>query len=299
MIKGILILISVLFFCLFYRERKENEKILNTIDNMLDLSTEGNYKDIPIDESLLSKIEIKFVDYLNQSQITKAKLQREKDIINGLISDISHQTKTPLSNIILYSDILLQKEGISQDFKENLEVISNQSEKLKFLIESLVNLSRLETGILILKPVENEINTSIEKVISQLKSRALEKNIKINYEGTKEKAIFDSKWTEEAIYNVLENGIKYSKENSNINIDVTSYELFSRIDIKDEGIGISEEDFPKVFQRFYRSPKVSKTEGVGIGLHLTRKILASQGGYIKVFSKENKGSTFSIFLPRE
>lgn len=116
---------------------------------------------------------------------------------------------------------------------------------------------------------------------------------------TQAQARFDPKWTEEAVCNLLDNGVKYTPPGGAVTVSVTAYELFCRIDVTDTGMGLAEEEQAKVFQRFYRAPAARDGEGVGIGLYLVRQIAAGQGGYVKVSSQRGRGSTFSLFLPRE
>lgn len=281
-----------------YRQNKENKRILASIDKMIESAKDGKLLDYKIDESMLSKVEIKFLDFITSSLLIKGDLENEKAIINRMISDISHQIKTPLSNMILYSELIKEKENLSEFGQDSIERILYQGEKLKFLIAALVRMSRLETGIISLNPTLSNIDPIIQNSIEELQDKAKEKGIEIIYEKSDIMAVFDEKWTEEAIYNILDNSIKYSIENSNIKISSSVFELFIKIDIKDGGIGISESEHGKIFQRFYRSKDVSKIEGLGLGLYLAREIIMNQGGYIKLISEENKGSTFSIYLPR-
>lgn len=281
-----------------YRQNKENKRILASIDKMIESAKDGKLLDYKIDESMLSKVEIKFLDFITSSLLIKGDLENEKAIINRMISDISHQIKTPLSNMILYSELIKEKENLSEFGQDSIERILYQGEKLKFLIAALVRMSRLETGIISLNPTLSNIDPIIQNSIEELQDKAKEKGIEIIYEKSDVMALFDEKWTEEAIYNILDNSIKYSIENSNIKISSSVFELFIKIDIKDGGIGISESEHGKIFQRFYRSKDVSKIEGLGLGLYLAREIIMNQGGYIKLISEENKGSTFSIYLPR-
>ena len=111
-------------------------------------------------------------------------------------------------------------------------------------------------------------------------------------------ACFDLKWTLEALSNILDNAVKYTPAGGTVSVNAQEYEMFVRIDVADSGIGMSEEETAKVFARFYRSPRVSQEKGVGIGLYLVREILSREGGYIKVTSKIDQGSTFSVFLPK-
>lgn len=274
---------------------KQSKKTVGKIDRMLDLAIEGNLREETFDESMLSKIESKFNRYLLDLSSSEVNLQEQKEKIEGLISDISHQTKTPIANISLYAELLKEDQS-----KEYIEEIIFQTNKLKFLVESLLKASRLETGIIKLNPNMNEINAVIEAIIRSVEGKSRERSIRVIYEENKKHyAFFDHKWTEEAIYNIVDNSIKYSKDNGEVKITILEYPLFLRIDITDKGMGISEDDMAKVFQRFYRSEAVNAIEGVGIGLYLSREIVQGQNGYIKVQSQVGKGSTFSIFLPRD
>ena len=127
--------------------------------------------------------------------------------------------------------------------------------------------------------------------------RFLKKGLSLQLQDTDAFAIFDFKWTAEALANIVDNAIKYT-EHGTITISAVSYEMFARIDISDTGTGISESEQAKIFARFYRSKSVREQEGVGIGLYLARQIISGEGGYIKVASVPEKGSTFSMFLPK-
>ncbi len=169
--------------------------------------------------------------------------------------------------------------------------------ELSFLVESMIKMSRLESGVIQLKPCYESLNETILLAIGQIRKKAQFKNIILELnEKEKVTILHDRNWTIESVFNILENAVKYTKENGVINISIQSYEIFARIDIEDNGIGISEEELPKIFSRFYRGKNVGDVEGIGIGLYLTREIISKQGGYIKVKSKK-QGTVFSIFLP--
>ena len=170
---------------------------------------------------------------------------------------------------------------------------------LDFLIGALVKASRLESGIITVNPQKGNLQTLLDAVTAQIRAKAESKEIAVEMEAVEGMAYFDPKWTAEAVYNVIDNAVKYAPRQSVIKIHAIPYDLFFRIDITDGGIGIAEEEQSKIFTRFYRSPAVSSQEGVGIGLFLAREILSSGGGYIKVSSKPKQGSTFSIYLPTE
>lgn len=272
------------------------KRTMDTLEKMIDSAADGEYSETKFDESRLSALETKFSNYLSSSNTSSKNIMKEKEKIKTLISDISHQTKTPISNLILYSE-LIEEVDLSEDMRSNVEAIKQQAEKLEFLIKSLVKLSRLENGILNLSPRKEEIQPMLQDIYEQYISKASEKNLELNIEKTTSKATFDRKWTTEALGNIVDNAIKYTNTGEII-INVKEYEIFTRIDISDTGIGIAETEQAEVFARFYRSQSVHNDEGVGIGLYLTREIISSEGGYIKLTSELGVGSTFSVYIPR-
>ena len=222
----------------------------------------------------------------------------EQEKIKTLITDISHQTKTPLANILLYAD-LLKEEGMENS--ENMALLETQAKKLDFLIRSLVKMSRLETGILALHPVKNEVSALLEEASDQYAASAQEKGLYLRVlwqEAEGISACFDPKWTLEALGNLIDNAIKYT-ETGGITVQVKAYELFVCIEVADTGIGIAEEEQAKIFGRFYRSQQVAERAGVGIGLYLAREILRQQSGYMKLASAVGEGTVFSMYLPVE
>ncbi len=272
------------------------DRTISRLNKMIDNAIEGKPIENGFDETKMSALETKLSHYLAMNSATKAQLAEEKSRINELISDISHQTKTPIANLLLYSQILAESD-LPEKERECVGFLIEQAEKLNFLIASLVKTSRLETGIIVVSPKLSKIQPLLDEIVSQALPKAESKGIALTSEKTEISAVFDSKWTAEAIYNILDNAIKYTHSGGSVCMYAKSYELFARIDIKDTGIGISEEETAKIFNRFYRSSAVNDEDGVGIGLYLAREIVGSQGGYIKVSSVLGKGSTFSVFLP--
>lgn len=297
MITVILIIIILFLISVLFLMHIKHEKILDRLDSMLDAAIENNFSESVYTESRLSKIETKMYRYLSVGKTSLAQINFEKDSIKSLISDISHQTKTPISNILLYSELLCDGEKSVKNPEMLARNIKTQAEKLNFLIGSLIKISRLENGIVSLLPKENSINELLAGIDFENKANA--KNIKLKIKNNiNMTAVFDFKWTTEAVANIVDNAIKYTPCGGIVSVTAMPYEMFVKIDVEDNGIGISEEDYPKIFTRFYRSQKVSDEYGVGIGLYLAREIISKQGGYIKVSSAENKGSTFSIFIPK-
>ena len=192
----------------------------------------------------------------------------------------------------LYHSIQSAKAGVCIERKQY-----RQAEKLQFLIASLVKTSRLEAGVFVLHPKKNLVSSMLEEAVEQIMPKTKEKNLTVEFAQRELYAVFDRKWTEEAVGNILDNAVKYTPAGGKISIDILDTELFVRIDISDTGIGIPEEETAKIFQRFYRAKTVSDQEGVGIGLYLAREIIMEEEGYIKVKSRAKEGSVFSVYLP--
>lgn len=274
-----------------------DRKILEQLDKMLEAGINGTFEESDYDETQLSKLESKWLRYLTSSKLSHQKIEEERQELKELVSDISHQVKTPIANILLYTQ-LLQEQSLDEQFRQLVDEIRSQSEKLDFLIQSLVKTSRLETGTFQLLPTENNIDEIINSAIEQITPKAESKRIEIIYTPKNITAKFDSKWTQEALFNILDNAVKYSPEKSEIIISVKAFEMFACISVSDNGIGIAEDELPRIFGRFYRGQNVREQNGVGIGLYLSRQIIEGQGGYITAESEVEKGSVFKIFLPR-
>ena len=271
---------------------------MENLNRMLDIAIQGDFTEEHFDESMLSSVEAKLAHYLTASAASAKHVQAEKEKIKTLIADISHQTKTPIANILLYTQ-LLREQPLPEESRVCVAALEDQSRKLESLIDALVKTSRLESGIIALRTSAGNLASVIQSAISQLAPKAEEKGISIVAESIDTDAVFDSKWTEEAIFNLLDNAVKYTPSGGDVRISVASYELFSAVHIRDTGPGISEEEQPKVFHRFYRGMEHQNEEGVGIGLYLVRQITEGQGGYVKVISEKGMGSTFSLYLPRK
>lgn len=273
-------------------------RTIRRLDDMLTSAMNGSFSEKAFDESRLSALESRLARYLAASALSERNVREQKDQISALISDISHQTKTPVANLQLYAQ-LLSEQPLTPQGKDCAVAISAQAEKLQTLIEVLVKTSRLETGILALHPQTGEISPMVERAVTQYAPRAAEKGTVLTTRQTEGSAVFDPKWTEEAVCNLLDNAVKYTPAGGTVTVEVKNYELFSAIRVSDTGPGISEGEQAKIFGRFYRAPDAYQAEGVGIGLYLTRQIAEKQGGYVKVESTPGKGSAFSLYIPRE
>ncbi len=296
----ILAAIALLSILLLLWQRFRVRRILLRLSKMLEQAYDGTFQEQAYDEKQLSQIEAKMSRFLASSGFSRRQVLQQKQQVEQLVSDISHQTNTPVANILLYTQLLQEASGLSTDAAELAGQVRVQAEKLNFLLQDLIKTSRLENGVLQLTPQKNKVDGLLEAVARMYQTKAQAKNIRI-LQGAGQKgltAVFDPKWTAEALGNLVDNAVKYTPEGGQIQISAAGYEMFCRIDIADTGAGISEEETAKIFERFYRSAQTAGHEGVGLGLYLAREIISGQGGYIKVTSALGQGSIFSVFLPR-
>lgn len=275
--------------------RRRMKRLLRSLDRMLDAAIRGDFQEESFDESLRSAVETKLAHYLSASAVSAQNLQEERDKIKSLIADISHQTKTPIANVLLYAQLL--EEQAPEDGRTCTAALAEQARKLRSLIDALVKTSRLEAGVLVLHPRPGPLGPMLEEAAGQFAPRAEEKGLELILRPTDAEAVFDPKWTAEAVCNLIDNAVKYTPSGK-ITVSARAYELFARIDVTDTGPGVAEEELGKLFQRFYRGGAASQAEGVGVGLYLVRQIAQGQGGYVKAFSRPGQGTKFSLFLPR-
>ncbi|MGF0033585.1 sensor histidine kinase [Bariatricus sp. SGI.154] len=304
-----------------YRMQRDIDTFSDHLEKCLDAMIAG--RDITEYEQLEDSLWGKIYEKLwKVNQIWKRQSQNnieEKRQMKELISDISHQTKTPIANMKVYLDILEHESAgaligtdIQKDYEENinenagegwndfLQKMKGQTEKLDFLIQSMVKMSRLETGVIEIRQRSCSIFGTLGHAVAGIVPKAEQKGIGLYVDCKEDITVYhDQKWTEEAISNILDNAVKYTPGGGTICISAVVQEFFTKISIKDSGKGIARERQAEIFQRFYREPEVHDQEGIGVGLYLARKIITMQNGYIEVNSEVGKGAEFSIYLPNE
>ena len=297
----IIILFAVVLVLLWknYRTKKEARLFAEKVEAALDAIVTGKEWTIEgeLEDSLWGRTGTQLEKAGNVFQKKEEESVREKERVKGLISDISHQTRTPVANIKLYLE-LLGDEELSQNGQEFLEKIQGQMEKLDFLMQSMVKMSRIETGILQIHKEDKNLYETIRHAVASVVPEAAQKKIALYVDCEEEMFIrHDSKWTEEAIYNVLDNALKYTESGGKIHIQAERQELFVKLSISDTGKGIAPERQAEIFTRFYREPEVHDKPGVGIGLYLARTIMELQKGYIEVQSEVGRGASFRLYFP--
>lgn len=232
---------------------------------------------------------------LSQAQMRRTEaLQREQRSLQGLVADISHQTKTPLANIQLYLERL---EHGAED-ASLVAKLGAQVEKLDFLLANMVKISRLETGAITIRKTRAPIAPTLAEAFAAVVPQAENKHIRLSVEVDDALVLeHDPKWTAEAVYNLLDNAVKYTAEGGAVSVCVERGPVFTQIAVHDNGKGIARERQGAIFARFYREPEVHDSEGAGLGLYLTRGIIERQGGFVEVSSEPERGSVFTINLP--
>ena len=253
----------------------------------------------PLEDTILSRLQQQVERLASIWAGLNRQAKRDRDEIQSMVSDLSHQLKTPVATLQIYVSLLSQPELSLAQRQEYGSRMQLALERLDFLLDSMVKLSRLESGSIRLQPRTSDVEELVLNAALQVRKSAEEKNIEVSIQPPQAPIAVccDPKWTEEAIFNVLDNAVKYTPQGGQVALTVESYETYCRINISDTGCGIPPEEIPKIFQRFYRGQSVQAVEGVGLGLPLARKVVQEQGGWIKV-SSDHKGSTFSIFLRR-
>lgn len=302
----ILILLCLALLCgslflLDYLHRRYMDDLLEQLTLLIEsLSGEEELHIFPeTEDTLTSRLQHQLLKLRTILLAQNRMLAREKEQIKTLISDISHQIKTPVAAANTFAQLLCE-EGISPEERtEYTATLQASLEKLTFLTNSLIKMSRLESGIIRLKPERNRLNDIVLQAVRSVYSKARDKNITITFDCDRIfEAQLDFNWTAEAVVNVLDNAVKYTPDGGMIRLQISEYPSYLRLDITDNGVGIPEAEQAKIFGRFYRGRYSAGVDGVGLGLYLTRNIISKQHGYIKVSSGRG-GSTFSIFLKKD
>ncbi len=294
------LVLFLLSICMAFLLRKYLVHYTISLTSCIDamLAAKENIEFDEENELLTSKIQVKFrqlYDVLNQQKEASI---RDREQLEEIISDISHQIKTPMSNIKMYSDILKNRELTKEKQREFLGLVQLQIDKLESLIDSMIEMSQMEVGMISVLPKRQPLIKLIEEAVCGIAVKAEKKNMDISILCDERlMACYDLKWTTEALVNILDNAVKYSDENGEIKISVLELGFFIKVQVTDNGKGIEEGNFTQIFKRFYREPEVQQVEGVGIGLFLAQEILKKQKGYVDVKSSPGRGSTFSLYLP--
>ncbi|WP_050638927.1 MULTISPECIES: sensor histidine kinase KdpD [Clostridia] len=269
---------------------------------ILEEMAEDNLQEKPYmeEETLLARIVHRLRQLYKVMQKQKEQNVRAREELQSLVSDISHQTRTPVTNLKMIQETLHDDSLTESEKNEFLKAFASQIDKLDFLVQAMVKTSRLETGVIMLTKKTQNLYDTLAEAVGGIFTKAAQKQMDVRVDCPETFLVsHDPKWTTEAIFNILDNAVKYTPPGGMISVSVERWEAYVKIDIADTGKGIPEEHYALIFQRFYREEEVHDEEGVGIGLYLAREIISLQGGYVKVSSRQRSGSVFSVFLPNE
>ena len=310
---AIMVIVSLEVFLLFlcyvkFQKYNRKKEIIELEEIILEL-TKGNFDVVmPFHKENYQRRIYQLMEQLRQrTSIILDRMNIEKENTKSLVTDISHQLKTPLASLSMYLTLLEDDKLNKEEIEEFITRSEEQVVQIEGLILALINISRMESGMIDIKQESKDVYDTLVSAIRGVYSSASKKNITIDGEGIFHLDIpHDSKWTEEAFKNLLENAIKYSPNDSVIRIQMEELQNYLRIIFQDEGIGVNIKESAEIFKRFYRStdPKVKNEKGWGVGLYLTRKILEEQRGNvivktIKIQEQniDNPGAEFIVSLP--
>lgn len=264
----------------------------------------------PGDELLLARIENQLVRIQEVLDGRRKEAEKSRDEIQKLISEIAHQMRTPLTNIESYTGFLrnitetaeqnLEGEASGSNEKIGLQYISAlevSEKKLHFLVDSFVKMARLEQHIIQIHQNEKDLLKTIHNTFGQIQNRAEEKQIRFHITMPKQALCFhDSNWLSEAVFNILDNAVKYSEPGGTVEVSLKQNEMYMKLQVRDYGIGIEEGEENQIFRRFYRGRRVTVQEGIGIGLYLAREIMNLHGGFMTA-KKMEPGLLIEVNLP--
>ena len=277
-----------------FRRRKELEAFSFLLEQLLNgekIQLSGGYAD-----DLPAKIRHQLMRLSEKMHGREEQLEKEKNEIREMIAEIAHQMRNPLANMESYLELFSAAQS-GAERQEYLAALTDTEGKLHFLTESFIKMARLESRIIQLRMEDTDLGATILKSILQVKKAANAKEILIDFSDRKERAVaHDANWLSEAVFNILENSVKYAPTGSVVKVDVSYHEMYARISISDSGIGIEEGEEARIFQKFYRGKNAGGQPGFGLGLYLSREIVLMHGGFVKVRRKE-AGMEVLIFLP--
>lgn len=289
--------ITLLFLALNYVQYSFFYKRIRRLTFGAKRVIEGEYE-ININENKegdFSKLAVSFNSMKDIIRNNITELEKEKQFLVDLLSDISHQLKTPLSSMMVYNDILLSKDLAKEQRETFLINNSNQLDRMSWLIQSMLKLAKLDAKAIEFDKATESLNETISESINALESKADEAGVKINFKDEQEMIFFhDRLWLEEAIINIVKNGIEHTPSGGSIDITLEENPLYKRVIIEDSGEGINEEDLPNIFKRFYKAKNSKKSDSVGIGLALSKSIIESHNGIIEAKSKVGVGTKFIV-----
>lgn len=299
------ILLLLLTGIFYWREKKKERAYFDELAGISDVlekvlqRKQVSYEEAK-DDTLYSKIlsQIQRLDERNRGSMEA--LEKERDEIKQLLAEISHQLRTPLTNLETYLALLEENLGDEGEREDYLKAAGSAEQKINFLVEKFILAARLEGRVIQIHKNCQDVKETVAQAVFQVYKKAKEKNIRIRVEESPhmDRMVYhDRNWISEVIYNLLDNSIKYSPVGSEITVFMKNNEMFTEISVEDMGIGIDEGEENRIFQLYYRGNRVSNQEGYGMGLFIVREIVKKHDGFVRV-KRKKQGLIMSIFLPK-
>lgn len=309
---------GIAIVCIRRYYRKRMQAATQMLLERLDRAIGGEMQEEIFDESVDAAVTERLNRLLELTNMHQEQAETERDTIKSIISNITHQIRTPVTNIMLYTGLLQeivaapgQDGGVTENISHLLLKLQKQADKLDFFMKELVKSTYTEQEMISLHPEMTDVQEIVAAACQTVELSAMKKGIfiavqpagDVQQHGKEETAdgilcYADRKWTVEALANVLDNAVKYSPSGSRIDVRLRTGESFLCVEVEDRGCGIREEEQGRIFERFYRAEEVSAEPGFGIGLYLVREVLSRQGGYARVKSAPGEGTTMYLYLSR-
>lgn len=277
---------------------RKNRRLYQEVDRMMDRILDDKViEQTDLKEGEISALAGKARRIQEKLQVEVGGAQREKEQVKSLISNMSHQLKTPLANIMMYEEILEDESLTRAEQEKFLGKMKRQSEKVEWILTSLFKMVKLEQDVIVFEAEGALIRRTLLDAVNLIYDKAQRRQIEIETEYFPDCRLYHNpKWTTEVFANILENAVKYTPQSGRITIGMRRYEMYTEIWFRDTGMGIAKEEITEIFKRFYRSRAAENMDGSGIGLYLSKLILEKEKGYMNVASEPGKGSCFSVFL---
>ncbi len=284
--------------CIVRRQRRRELKELLDLTECI-LEEKEMINKTAGEETLYAKIEERLIRIWRMAKGRRDEAEKSRENLLQLITEIAHQLRNPLSNVLNYLELargeIHEKDSEMYGY---IQAAQEAGQKLQFLTESFIKMSRLENGVIQIRKETNDIRSTLLNALGQIQRKAEEKQLEVQVELPYGLEFWhDPNWVGEALFNVLDNAVKYSEEKGKVEVRTLENEMFFKISVKDDGIGIEKGEEGRIFQKFYRGKRVSTQDGFGVGLYLARQIILAQGGFIRV-KRQKKGLNVEIFFSK-
>lgn len=289
-------------YCYIEREMKRTYRKLHELSNMMVKVIEK--QELPDEVYFQGDLGILYTNFYKMVYVlkeTREETQKEKVFLQDVISDISHQLKTPLASLKVFLNLLEEDRVTQQEQKKQILAESgNQLTRMEWMVLSMLKLSRIEAGAIVFEKKETRVEEMVKEAIAAVEYLTGPRNQKVSMEIPKGMTMLcDGPWLTEALINLIKNASDYSGEGKEIRILAEDNDMFTRISVEDEGMGIPEEALGHIFERFYRVNNEVNPNSVGIGLSLTKSIVEGQKGQISVRSREGEYTKFRLTFVKQ